>query len=248
MSVLSIFIINEVTFLSIWIALFAGVVSFLSPCVFPLVPAYIAQLTGGSINHHEIVADRKLILSRSIGFIIGFTSIFLVLGATSSLFGQLFLQNQVLLQQLGGIIIVLFGLQLTGIFSFNFLMNEKKLLKPSKSASFGRSILFGLVFAAGWSPCIGLVLGSIIALASQSTNTLGGMLLLLFYSVGIGLPFLLVALIYSKSINKIRNINRYLPLIQKTSGFIMILLGVMLFSGLFSRIAAYLSQYIPFNI
>ncbi|MCR6097004.1 cytochrome c biogenesis protein CcdA [Salipaludibacillus agaradhaerens] len=248
MSVLSIFIINEVTFLSIWIALFAGVVSFLSPCVFPLVPAYIAQLTGGSINQHEIVADRKLILSRSIGFIIGFTSIFLVLGATSSLFGQLFLQNQVLLQQLGGIIIVLFGLQLTGVFSFNFLMSEKKFMKPSKSASFGRSILFGLVFAAGWSPCIGLVLGSIIALASQSTHTLGGMLLLLFYSIGIGLPFLLVALIYSKSINKIRNINRYLPFIQKTSGVIMILLGIMLFSGLFSRIAAYLSQYIPFSI
>ncbi|WP_416149190.1 cytochrome c biogenesis CcdA family protein [Salipaludibacillus sp. HK11] len=248
MQLMSIFLIDEVTFLSLWVALFAGFVSFLSPCVFPLVPAYIAQLTGSGISDNQVIADRKLIFTRSIGFIIGFTSIFLILGASSSFIGSMFLRNQVLLEQLGGIIIVLFGLQLIGIFNLNFLMNEKRLMKPSKTTSFGRSVLFGLVFAAGWSPCIGLVLGSILTLAAQNTTATGAMLLLFFYSLGIAIPFLLVAMIYAKSINKVRNINRYLPMIQKTSGAIMIILGIMLFTGVFARIAAYLSQYIPFNI
>ncbi|SDY46314.1 cytochrome c-type biogenesis protein [Evansella caseinilytica] len=248
MELMSIFYINDLTFVSLWIALFGGIISFLSPCVFPLVPAYIAQLTGSGIANNEVMADRKLIISRSIGFIIGFTSIFLVLGASSSFLGSLFFYNQTLLEKLGGIVIVLFGLQLIGIFNIQFLLSEKKLLKPSKSTSFGRSIFFGLVFAAGWSPCIGLVLGSILTLAASSTNTFGAIILLLMYSLGLGIPFLLVALLYSKSLDKIRNINRFLPIIQKVSGGIMIVLGVMLFTGLFAKMAAYLSQFIPFNI
>ncbi|SDO30386.1 cytochrome c biogenesis CcdA family protein [Alkalicoccus daliensis] len=242
MYTLSIFIINEVTFFSLWIALFAGIVSFLSPCVFPLVPAYLAQLTGAEISQNKLSADRKLILSRSLGFILGFTSIFLALGASTSFLGGLFLQNQQLVEQLGGIIIVLFGLQLMGIFQLNFLMSEKRMKNPAKSASFGRSVLFGLVFAAGWSPCIGLVLGSILALAAQN-DPAGGMILLLFYSAGLGIPFILVGLLFAKSIDRIRNLNRYLPVFQKVSGLIMIILGIMLFTGWFARIAGYLSQY-----
>ncbi|WP_096188230.1 cytochrome c biogenesis CcdA family protein [Evansella halocellulosilytica] len=248
MTLLSVFIINELTFVSLFIALFAGVVSFLSPCVFPLVPAYIAQLTGSNISGNQISADRKLILTRSIGFILGFTSIFLILGASSSFIGSLFFQNRDLLEKLGGIIIVLFGLQLMGIFNLNFLLSEKRLMNPSKTTSFSRSVLFGLVFAAGWSPCIGLVLGSILSLASQSANAYGAMLLLFVYSLGLGIPFLLVSLIYAKSLDKVRNLNRYLPIIQKVSGAIMVILGIMLFTGVFARIAAYLAQYIPFNI
>lgn len=246
---LSALVVNELTFLSLWVALFAGLVSFLSPCVFPLVPAYIAQLTGSGMTANEIAADRKLIFSRSIGFILGFTSIFLIIGAASSFVGTLFLGNQQLLQQLGGIIIVMFGLQLIGVFNFSFLMGEKKFSAPKKSASFGRSVAFGLIFAAGWSPCIGLVLGSILALGvGQGADPSGMMVLLLFYSVGIGLPFLIVSMLYAKSLDKVRNINRYLPIIQKSSGAIMILLGVLLFTGIFARMAAYLSQYIPFGI
>ncbi|MCD8510315.1 MAG: cytochrome c biogenesis CcdA family protein [Bacillus sp. (in: Bacteria)] len=248
MELLSIFYINEFTFMAIWIALFAGVVSFLSPCIFPLVPAYIAQLTGSNIADNQVMADRKLIISRSIGFIIGFTSIFLILGASSSFIGSFFFYNRDLLEKLGGIIIVLFGLQLMGVFNITFLLSEKRLMKPSKSTSFGRSVLFGFVFAAGWSPCIGLVLGSILTLAAQSTDTFGAMTLLLFYSLGLAIPFLLVAILYSKSLDKIRNLNKYLPIIQKTSGVIMIILGVMLFTGLFARMAAYLIQFTPFNI
>lgn len=249
MFVLSIFYISELTLLTMFIALIGGVVSFFSPCVFPLVPAYIAQLTGSEISNNEVMADRKLIVSRSIGFIIGFTSIFLILGASSSLIGNLFFQNRGLLEKLGGIVITLFGLQLLGVFNLNFLLSEKRLSnKPSKTTSFGRSVLFGLVFAAGWSPCIGLVLGSILTLAAQSNSTFEALILLLVYSLGMAIPFLLVAVLYSKSLHKVRNMNRFLPIVQKTSGVIMIALGVLLFSGLFAKMAAYLSQFIPFNI
>lgn len=242
MYTLSIFVINEITFLSLWVALFAGVVSFFSPCVFPLVPAYLAQLTGAEISQNKLIADRKLILSRSLGFIFGFTSIFLALGASTSLLGGMFLQNQQLLEQLGGIVIVLFGLQLTGLFQLNFLMSEKRIKNPARSTSFGRSVLFGLIFAAGWSPCIGLVLGSILALAAQN-DPAGGMVLLLFYSAGLAVPFLLAGLLFARSLDRIRSINRFLPVFQKVSGVIMIVLGIMLFTGLFARIAGYLSQY-----
>ncbi|OIJ16772.1 cytochrome c biogenesis protein CcdA [Anaerobacillus alkalilacustris] len=234
--------------MSIWLALLAGIVSFLSPCIFPLVPAYLAQLTGTSISDNQLHADRKLIISRSLGFIIGFTIIFLLLGASSTAFGQLFMRNRELLEKIGGIVIVVLGLQMLGLFSIKMLMSEKKLqTKPKKSMSFLGSVGFGFVFGAGWSPCIGLVLSSILILAAQSGTMASGMLLLFVYSIGLGIPFLLVALLYSRSLNKIRRINKYLPIIQKTSGIVMIILGILLYTGLFARISGWLAQYIPFN-
>ncbi|TMW73998.1 cytochrome c biogenesis CcdA family protein [Alteribacter natronophilus] len=235
--------IEEISLLSMWLALFAGVVSFLSPCVFPLVPAYLAQLTGTNITNNQLQADRKLIFTRSIGFIIGFTSIFLLLGASSTMIGSLFAANQQLLEQLGGIVLVLFGLQLTGVFTLSFLMKEKRYHSPKKTASFVRSILFGLFFAAAWSPCIGLVLGSILSIASTESMW-GGMFLLFIYSMGLAVPFLLVGMLYAKSLNRMKNINRYLPVIQKASGGVMIVFGILLFTGLFNRMSAYLAQYI----
>ncbi|WP_084034553.1 cytochrome c biogenesis CcdA family protein [Anaerobacillus alkalilacustris] len=241
-------VITEFTFISIWLALLAGIVSFLSPCIFPLVPAYLAQLTGTSISDNQLHADRKLIISRSLGFIIGFTIIFLLLGASSTAFGQLFMRNRELLEKIGGIVIVVLGLQMLGLFSIKMLMSEKKLqTKPKKSMSFLGSVGFGFVFGAGWSPCIGLVLSSILILAAQSGTMASGMLLLFVYSIGLGIPFLLVALLYSRSLNKIRRINKYLPIIQKTSGIVMIILGILLYTGLFARISGWLAQYIPFN-
>ncbi|OIJ22494.1 cytochrome c biogenesis protein CcdA [Anaerobacillus alkalidiazotrophicus] len=234
--------------MSIWLALLAGIVSFLSPCIFPLVPAYLAQLTGTSISDNQLHADRKLIISRSLGFIIGFTIIFLLLGASSTAFGQLFMRNRELLEKIGGIVIVVLGLQMLGLFSIKMLMSEKKLqTKPKKSMSFLGSVGFGFVFGAGWSPCIGLVLSSILILAAQSGTMASGMFLLFVYSIGLGIPFLLVALLYSRSLNKIRRMNKYLPMIQKTSGIVMIILGILLYTGLFARISGWLAQYIPFN-
>jgi cytochrome c-type biogenesis protein len=241
-------VITEFTFISIWLALFAGIISFLSPCIFPLVPAYLAQLTGTSISDNQLNADRKIIITRSIGFIIGFTIIFLLLGASSTVFGQLFMKNRELLEKVGGIIIVVLGLQMYGIFSFKMLMSEKRLQsKPKKSTSFLGSIGFGFIFGAGWSPCIGLVLSSILILAAQSGSMASGMFLLLVYSIGLGIPFLIVALLFSKSLDKIKKINKYLPLIQKFSGGIMVILGILLYTGLFARISGWLAQFIPIS-
>ncbi|WNF37575.1 cytochrome c biogenesis CcdA family protein [Bacillaceae bacterium IKA-2] len=242
-------VIEEFSFLAIGLALFAGIVSFLSPCIFPLVPAYLAQLTGTSISNNQLNADRKIIISRSIGFIIGFTIIFMLLGASSTAFGQLFMKNRELLEKLGGIVIVVLGLQMYGVFSFKMLMSEKRLQsKPKKSTSFFGSVGFGLIFGAGWSPCIGLVLSSILILAAQSGSMASGMFLLFVYSIGLGIPFLIVALLFSKSLNKIKKISKYLPLIQKGSGIIMIILGILLYTGLFARISGWLAQFIPITI
>ena len=241
--------ITEFTFISIWIALFAGIISFLSPCIFPLVPAYLAQLTGTSVSNNQLNVDKKIILSRSIGFIIGFTIIFLLLGASATAFGQLFMKNRELLEKVGGIIIVVLGLQMYGIFSFRMLMSEKRLnTKPKKTTSFFGSVGFGFVFGAGWSPCIGLALSSILILSAQTGTMASGMLLLFVYSIGLGIPFILVALLYSKSLNKIRKINKFIPIIQKVSGVIMVILGILLYTGLFARISGWLAQFIPFNV
>ncbi|TSB45784.1 cytochrome c biogenesis CcdA family protein [Alkalicoccobacillus porphyridii] len=233
--------------ISIWLAFFAGMVSFLSPCIFPLVPAYLAQLTGSTISEGEIQADRRLILTRSLGFILGFTIIFVLMGASSTYLGQIFANNRQLIEQIGGIFIVLFGLQMAGIISLRSLITEKKLpIKPKKTASFSNSLLIGFLFGAGWMPCIGLVLSSILILASNSATMSSGILLLFIYSAGLGVPFLLVAFFWSKSLSKLKTINRWLPLIQRVSGILMIILGIMLFTGQFRILSAYFARFVPF--
>lgn len=235
--------LTEVT---IWLAFFAGIVSFLSPCIFPLVPAYLAQLTGTTIADNQVAASRKLIISRSIGFIIGFTSIFLLLGASSTFIGQAFWSNRQLLEQLGGIIITVFGLQMMGVISIRMLMSEKRFnAKPRKTTSFANSVLLGFLFGTGWSPCIGLVLTSILLLAGNAETMWSGISMLFIYSMGLGVPFLAVALLWSRSLNKMRRLNKWLPTIQKVSGGIMVALGILLFTGQFSVISAYLARFVP---
>ncbi|WP_017728667.1 cytochrome c biogenesis CcdA family protein [Halalkalibacterium ligniniphilum] len=236
------------TEVTIWLAFLAGIVSFLSPCIFPLMPAYLAQLTGSTVSGDAIVADRRLILSRSSGFILGFTLIFLLLGASSTFIGQLFWGNRLLLEQIGGIVITVFGLQMMGIISLRMLLSEKRIAtKPKKSSSFAGSVMLGFLFGTGWSPCIGLVLSSILILASQANTMWTGMFMLLIYSIGLGIPFILVALLWSRSLHKMRRLNRWLPKIQKASGLIMVILGILLFTGQFRVISAYFARFVPFN-
>lgn len=220
---------------------------FFSPCVFPLVPAYLAQLTGTDVKGGAVNANRGLIISRSVGFITGFTIIFLLLGLSASAIGTWFALYGTLIERIGGIIIILFGLQMSGLISLQSLITERRIFKrgPKKVSSFSGSVGFGLVFAAGWTPCIGLILGSILYMASQEETMFSGVGLLLVYSIGLGVPFLLVSLIFSQSLNKLSGLNRYLPMIQKTSGVIMILLGLALFTGLFSTVSAYFGSFVP---
>lgn len=234
---------------TVWLAFAAGVISFLSPCVFPLVPAYLAQLTGTTVSDNKIIAERSLIFSRSIGFIIGFSLIFMILGASSTFIGELFAGNRKLFEQIGGIIIVVFGLQMMGIISIRALLSEKRIaVKPRMSTSFASSVLLGFLFGMGWSPCIGLALSSILILASDAGTMWKGMFLLAIYSLGLGVPFLLVSLIWSKSLDKLRKMNKWLPAIQKTGGAVMVVLGILLFTGHFNLLSSYLARYVPFGI
>lgn len=233
--------------ISLGLALLAGMVSFFSPCIFPLVPAFLAQLTGTDIKNGAVNADRQIILSRSLGFIAGFTAIFLLMGASATLIGEWFRMYSGALEQIGGIIIVLFGLQMSGIISLRSLMTEKRIGNKSskKAKSFLGSVAFGLVFAAGWTPCIGIVLGSILAIASTEGSMLAGTGMLFVYSMGLGVPFLAVSLIYARSLNKLSGLNRFLPKVQQIGGVVMILFGILMFSGYFQVISSYLARISP---
>ncbi|RKD24534.1 cytochrome c biogenesis protein CcdA [Ammoniphilus oxalaticus] len=230
------------------IAFVAGLVSFFSPCVFPLVPAYLAQLTGGNIANQQLQVKWNVVMSRSIGFVLGFSLIFLLLGASSAYIGKIFFAYRDWVEKIGGIVIVLFGLQMTGVLSLRFLMREKRAdfgTSKNETMSFFRSALMGLAFGAGWSPCIGLVLSSILILASQGDTMWEGVRLLLVYSGGLGVPFLLIAALWTQSLQRIRQMNKWLPMIQKVSGGLMIILGVLLFTGLFKQISFYFSKFPP---
>ncbi|GAJ97751.1 LOW QUALITY PROTEIN: cytochrome c-type biogenesis protein CcdA [Geomicrobium sp. JCM 19055] len=227
------------------LAFVAGMVSFFSPCIFPLVPAYLAQLTGSNISGSSVQTQKRIILSRSFGFILGFTVIFFIDGVASTFIGQAFRMYSGLLEQLGGILIVLFGLQMSGLISIRALLMDKRIGKPRRSTSFLGSFGFGLVFASGWTPCVGVVLGSVLALASSqsSGDMFAGVGMLLLYSLGLGIPFLLVALLFSNSLNRLSTINRYLPTLQKASGVLLIVLGVLLISGYFQILSTWLASF-----
>ncbi|WP_307190101.1 cytochrome c biogenesis CcdA family protein [Geomicrobium sp. JCM 19039] len=220
---------------------------FFSPCIFPLVPAYIAQLTGGTIADGAVHTDRRTIMVRSSGFIMGFTVIFLLLGASTTFIGQGFSMYSGVLEQIGGILIIIFGLQMTGIISIRALFTEKRIRKPKRSSSFLGSFGFGLVFASGWTPCVGIVLASVLSIASSQLagEVAAGMGMLLLYSMGLGIPFIVVSLVFSQSINRLSSMNRWLPGIQKVSGGLLVVLGVLLFTGQFQHLSNFLARISP---
>ncbi|ART75132.1 cytochrome c biogenesis protein CcdA [Sutcliffiella horikoshii] len=224
-------------------SLFAGTLSFFSPCVFPLLPAYITHLTGGKMEDNKIMVDRKKVVLRSVGFIIGFSMIFISLGASASFVGKLLMEYRIALMQIAGLLIIIFGLQMAGFLKFKFLMKEKKFEYSNKSKSMFGSVLLGMAFASGWSPCVSLALSSILLLAS-STDTLNqGILLLGFYSIGMAIPFLVISLVLVYSLKVIRKINKYLSKLSFINGVVMIALGFLVLTGQMQKISAWLSIY-----
>ncbi|MGD6818617.1 cytochrome c biogenesis CcdA family protein [Metabacillus sp. 113a] len=234
---------------SLWFAFAAGVLSFFSPCVFPLLPAYVSHLTGGSgLRDNKAAAGRGILLSRSAGFIIGFSAIFIIMGASASVVGQFFSDYRKLIEQLAGILIVVFGLQMAGLLKIRLLMTEKRVMTDKPSMNLTGSIFLGMAFASGWSPCVGLALSSILLLAS-STDTLNhGILLLSVYSLGLAIPFVIISFVLSHSLAIMKKINRQLNKLAYINGGIMILLGILVFSGQMQVISAWLSSYSLFSL
>ncbi|WP_404323254.1 cytochrome c biogenesis protein CcdA [Cytobacillus firmus] len=228
-------------------ALAAGVLSFFSPCVFPLLPAYVTHLTGGRIGNAKMQVDRKKLYLRSFGFIIGFSMIFIALGASASFIGKILMNYRMIIMQAAGLLIIIFGLQMAGLLKFKFLMKEKRFKTENKSKGMFGSVLLGMAFASGWSPCVGLALSSILLLASSSDTLSQGIFLLMSYSLGMAIPFFVISVIISYSLKTMRKINKYLSRLAFVNGMIMVALGMLVLSGQMQKISAWLSAYSLFQ-
>src|SRR5713101_559669 len=216
------------------VAFIAGLASFLSPCVLPLVPIYLAQLVGHSVyqSADEGQQGQKARLDtflHALMFVCGFTLAFVALGATASTLGSFLQTYQLLLRQVGGIVLIIFGLRLTGILKLSIFYWQKRFEFRPRRPSYPASLLIGLIFAIGWTPCVSLLLGSILGLAATATTLRQGVLLLLAYSLGMGLPFLLLGLGLNQVSRVLRWLKPHLGKIEVSTGVVMILVGVMIY-------------------
>ncbi|MBY0122830.1 cytochrome c biogenesis CcdA family protein [Bacillus sp. S/N-304-OC-R1] len=234
--------------IGILFALAGGLFSFFSPCVFPLLPAYITHLTGGKIEDSKLEVNRTKLYLRSIGFIVGFSLIFIALGASASFIGKILINYRVIIMQIAGLLITIFGLQMAGLLKFKFLMREKRIQSEQKSKNILSSVLLGMAFASGWSPCVGLALSSILLLASSSDTLVQGIFLLGAYSLGMAIPFFIISIVISYSLKTMRKINRYLSKLAVINGMVMVTLGILVLSGKMQKISAWLSAYSLFQL
>jgi cytochrome c-type biogenesis protein len=235
--------------LSLYIAFAAGLLSFLSPCVLPLLPSYLAFITGLSfeeLTREETQGKRsKTIFLHSLMFVLGFSSLFTALGASATYLGQFLSAYRDTIRIAGGIMIILFGLFISGVFSLNFLQREKKFHLQNKPIGFLGSYLVGLTFAAGWTPCVGPILSSILLYASTQQDIWSGLFLLLAYSLGMGLPFLVCSLALNTFLSTFRKTARHIGVITKVGGALLILVGILLLTDSFSYLSELFSSLIP---
>ncbi|MBI4684732.1 MAG: sulfite exporter TauE/SafE family protein [Nitrospirae bacterium] len=226
-------------------AFVAGVLSFLSPCVLPLVPSYVSFITGISFEDLTGGSDRKriqrLTIINSLIFICGFSAVFIALGASSSAVGQLFFQYQEWIRIIGGILIIIFGLFIAGFLRLDFLMRDKKIHLSGKPAGYIGTFVIGMTFAAGWTPCIGPILGTILLYASSKGSTIYGLKLLSVYSLGLAVPFFLSSLAMNSFLSYSKKIQRYMRVIMIISGLLLIIFGVMLLTNRLRE----LTQFFP---
>ena len=228
--------------ISILLAFSAGLLSFLSPCVLPLIPAYVSYLTGSSIEELKDDKAKLSTLYKSFGFVLGFSIIFILMGVSITSLGKLLITHKDLFRKVGGTLIVIFGLHTIGVFKIKLFYHEKRFLYLDKIKGPFSSIIMGMAFAAGWTPCIGPILSSILIYAT-SMNSIGkGVLLLIMYSIGLAVPFILTAMAIGSFTKQFRKFSKYLPIISTISGLLMIIMGVMIFMNK----VAILSQYTNF--
>lgn len=225
------------------IALFAGVLSFLSPCVLPIVPPYLAYM--GGISMGEMRTDdqaRRRVILPALFFVLGLSTVFLLLGFTASAFGAFFLQNQVLFSKISGAVVIVFGLHFIGVFRIPLLDREARLDAGEQGGSAFGAYVLGLAFAFGWTPCIGPQLGAILSIAAQEGSVQRGTLLLAVYALGLGLPFLLAALFIERSMGLMQRLKRHMKMIERTMGALLLIVGIMLISGAFTDLSFWLLE------
>ncbi|MCH9014472.1 MAG: cytochrome c biogenesis protein CcdA [Gemmatimonadetes bacterium] len=225
------------------VAFFAGVLSFLSPCVLPLIPSYVSFITGMSLD--EVRHQRWSALIHAVLFISGFTLVFVTLGATATALGRMLNYYQAWLERVGGLLIVMFGLYLVGAFNWGVFARERRVHFRDKPVGYLGSVLVGVAFGAGWAPCIGPILGSILLYTGSQSNLGQGLLLLFTYSMGLALPFIMAAVAIDRFLGWFEKYRSFIPLTTKIAGGIMIFVGVLLASGYFSILASWLQSLTP---
>ena len=235
--------------ISLWVAFVAGLVSFLSPCVLPLVPSYLSYVTGLSIEEltqaGQTSRSRTKVLSHCLVFILGFGIVFVLLGASATFLGQVLGQYQVWLQRVGGAAIFLFGLTMMGLIKIPWLTQEKRLKLSSRPVGYAGSFLMGVVFSLAWTPCVGPILGSILVYASTRESLFLGVKLLTAYSAGLAVPFLIAGVAFEKFLSASKRLRSHLGLIEKASGFLLALAGILIATGRFAQIAGELVRWFP---
>lgn len=234
---------SEPAALGFLVAFAAGLLSFLSPCVLPLVPSYVGFLTGMTLP--EVTGRRRVALTHALLFVSGFSLVFILLGASATALGRALNYYQVWLQRLGGVLIILFGLLCLGVFNPTLLSQERRLHLERKPVGYLGSVLVGMAFAAGWTPCIGPVLGAILGLAATSADVSRGMLLLAVYSAGLALPFLVAAVAVDSFLDWFQRFRRFLPWVMRISGVMLVFVGILLITGEFTRLAGWLQGLTP---
>ena len=228
--------------IELFIAFGAGLISFLSPCVLPLIPGYISYISGSSLN--ELIEKKSVNIFPIILFTLGFSLVFISFGATASFLGSVILNNSYELRIASGIIIIIFSLHILGILNLNFLNYEKRIYTEKKSGIFS-SILVGMAFGFGWTPCIGPILGSILALASAEQSLNRGILLLIFYSLGLAIPFILSGYLIQKFLVFSKNLKSKMNIILKSGGALLLITGILMITNQLQAIGFYLLKYIP---
>jgi cytochrome c-type biogenesis protein len=229
--------------IELFIAFGAGLISFLSPCVLPLIPGYISYISGASLN--ELLAKKKINLIPLILFTLGFSFVFITFGAAASYLGQVLLQNSQTLRIIAGIVIIIFSLQLIGIINISFLNFEKKIY-TKKNNNIWFSFIVGMAFGFGWTPCIGPILGSILALASTEETIFKAIILLSFYSLGLAIPFILSGYLMQRFLMFSKNFRKNINLVSKIGGIILLITGILILTNQLQILGYYILNYLPF--
>ena len=227
----------------ILVAFGAGLISFLSPCVLPLIPGYISYISGNSLN--ELIEKKNVNLIPMILFTVGFSIVFIIFGAASTFLGQVLLQNSYELRIAAGLVIVVLSLHIIGIINIKFLNFEKR-IHTNKNTNFYSPIIIGMAFAFGWTPCIGPILGSILVLAATEENINKGILLLVSYSLGLALPFILSGYLIQKFLIFSKNFKKNINLVSKIGGIILLITGILILTNQLQALGYYLLNVLPF--
>lgn len=229
--------------IGVLIAFSAGLLSFLSPCVLPLIPSYVTFITGLSLD--DVQHARKAALVHGVLFVLGFTLIFLAMGAGATMLGQTLLQYRDWISRVGGVVIIIFGLYLLGVLNIGFLSRERRFHVADKPVGYLGTVVVGVAFGAGWTPCLGPILGSILVYTSSQADLGRGMWLLLAYSLGLAVPFLLSAVAIERFTVFFQRMRKQMMWISRVSGAVMILIGVLLVTNYFTVLASWLTTLTP---